>query len=102
VLGHPGWPGAGDLARYLRDALVAFGDQLLVGAGEDLAHRLASADADEIERGPSLAAGLAPDPLRQVADAACEGRLVSALEGGYAIDALPDLVSAYVDGVEGG
>ena len=42
--------------------------ELLAGAGEHLAHRLAAADADEVERGLSLAAGLAPDPLGELAD----------------------------------
>jgi acetoin utilization deacetylase AcuC-like enzyme len=37
--------------------------------------------------------------LRSLADETAQGRLVSALEGGYAVDALPDLVSAYVTGV---
>lgn len=37
--------------------------------------------------------------LADAADRLCEGRLLSALEGGYDVSALGDLVSAYLDGV---
>ncbi len=40
--------------------------------------------------------------LRAAAEDTAKGRLVSALEGGYAVEALPELVSAYVTGVANG
>lgn len=36
--------------------------------------------------------------LRAVADAHCGGRMISCLEGGYAVDEVPRLVASYLDG----
>lgn len=67
---------------------------------------IASAGFDAYAHDPIGGLGLAAEDydwigeqLRAVADEHARGRLVSALEGGYAIDALPELVSAYVTGV---
>jgi acetoin utilization deacetylase AcuC-like enzyme len=67
---------------------------------------IASAGFDAYARDPIGGLGLEAQDydwigaqLRSVADASAKGRLVSALEGGYAVEALPDLVSAYVAGV---
>jgi acetoin utilization deacetylase AcuC-like enzyme len=67
---------------------------------------IASAGFDAYARDPVGGLGLEAEDydwigsrLRAVSEAVSSGRLVSALEGGYAIDALPDLVSAYVAGV---
>ncbi|MBI3726366.1 histone deacetylase [bacterium] len=70
---------------------------------------IASAGFDAYAKDPIGGLGLDEDDyrwigaeLRRVADDRCCGRLVSALEGGYAIEALPGLVTAYVEGVDSG
>lgn len=67
---------------------------------------IASAGFDAYGRDPIGGLGLEVEDyewigqqLRATAEATAQGRLVSALEGGYAVEALPDLVSAYVTGV---
>ena len=67
---------------------------------------LASAGFDAYARDPIGGLGLEAEDfrwigerLRAVADDVAGGRLVSALEGGYAVEALPGLVSAFVEGV---
>jgi acetoin utilization deacetylase AcuC-like enzyme len=67
---------------------------------------IASAGFDAYARDPIGGLGLAPADfewigaeLRGLAGETASGRLVSALEGGYAIEALPELVGAYVSGV---
>ena len=37
--------------------------------------------------------------LRALAEASCEGRLVAALEGGYALEQLGELSAAFVEGM---
>ncbi|MCW8137789.1 MAG: hypothetical protein KIT58_02695 [Planctomycetota bacterium] len=92
-------------ARALQDALdrvleatLRFGPQLL----------LVSAGFDAYRDDPVGGLGLAPEHyawigerLRATADDACEGRVVAALEGGYALDALGDLARAFVGGLGG-
>ena len=70
---------------------------------------IASAGFDAYGRDPVGGLGLEVEDyewigrqLRGAAEDTAKGRLVSALEGGYAVDALPDLVSAYVTGVANG
>jgi acetoin utilization deacetylase AcuC-like enzyme len=70
---------------------------------------LASAGFDAYARDPIGGLGLEAQDfrwiggsLRKLADEVARGRLVSALEGGYAVEALPELVSAYVTGVDSG
>ncbi len=69
---------------------------------------LVSAGFDAWDEDPLGGLGLHPEhfaaigaELRAAADATAGGRLVSVLEGGYDLDALPALVGAYVRGVEG-
>ncbi|MEZ6187975.1 MAG: histone deacetylase [Planctomycetota bacterium] len=80
------------------EALDAFRPQLL----------FASAGFDAYARDPIGGLGLEAEDyawigarLRELADAHTGGRLVSVLEGGYALDALGELVGAYVGGVAG-
>jgi acetoin utilization deacetylase AcuC-like enzyme len=40
--------------------------------------------------------------LGRFADRQCGGRSISLLEGGYNLDALPELVEAYLEGLRGG
>jgi acetoin utilization deacetylase AcuC-like enzyme len=68
---------------------------------------IASAGFDAYARDPIGGLGLAADDyrwigeqVRAVADDVCRGRVVSALEGGYAVSALPELVTSYVEGLE--
>ena len=68
---------------------------------------IASAGFDAYRDDPLGSLGLSDDDfrwigaqLRAVADDHAEGRLISALEGGYAVDALGGLVRAYLEGVE--
>ncbi|RMG08500.1 MAG: histone deacetylase [Planctomycetota bacterium] len=84
--------------RRALDAVVDFGPELLlVSAGFD-------AYADDPIGGLNLGVedfSWIGAELRRAADAACAGRLVSALEGGYAVDALGDLAAAYAAGTAG-
>ncbi len=89
-------------ARYqdafdrVMDAVLAFRPQLL----------LVSAGFDAYRDDPVGGLNLAPEHyaflgerLRAVADDACEGRVVAALEGGYALEALGELARAFVGGL---
>ncbi|MCA8922452.1 MAG: histone deacetylase [Planctomycetes bacterium] len=82
-------------ARAL-DAVEAYRPQLV----------FASAGFDAYAQDPVGGLGLEQEDyawigarLRELADVHAEGRLVSVLEGGYALDALGELVGAYVNGV---
>jgi acetoin utilization deacetylase AcuC-like enzyme len=68
---------------------------------------IVSAGFDAYARDPIGGLGLEPDDYRWIgeqvraaAEATAAGRVVAALEGGYAIDALPELVTAFVEGLE--
>ena len=78
------------------DAVVAFKPELLlVSAGFD-------AYVDDPIGGLNLRAEhfqWIGAQLRAAADSVCPGRLVSVLEGGYAVDALGELVAAYGEGL---
>ena len=39
--------------------------------------------------------------IRDIAERHSNGKIISVLEGGYDLDALPNLVAAYLDGIEG-
>ncbi len=90
-----------DYLTTLREGLervIAFRPQLL----------LVSAGFDAYAGDPLGGLGLQPEhfhaigaELRAASDAACEGRLVAVLEGGYDLEALPELVGAYARGQEG-
>lgn len=95
-------PGNTSPARYqdaferVMEAVLRFRPQLL----------LVSAGFDAYRDDPVGGLNLAPEHyarmgerLRAVADDACEGRVVAALEGGYALDALGDLARAFVGGL---
>ncbi len=78
------------------EAVSAFAPQLL----------LVSAGFDAYRHDPVGGLGLGVEDytwigeqLRDLALARCDGRVVAALEGGYALDALPDLSAAFVDGL---
>jgi acetoin utilization deacetylase AcuC-like enzyme len=80
------------------DQVRAFKPQLVI----------ASAGFDAYRDDPIGGLGLSEDDyrfigeqLRSVADDQAAGRLISALEGGYAVDALGGLVRAYLEGVAG-
>jgi acetoin utilization deacetylase AcuC-like enzyme len=81
------------------DACRAFAPELVI----------ASAGFDAYAKDPIGGLGLAPidyrwigAELRKLADDTAEGRFVSALEGGYAVEALPELVGEYVTGAATG
>jgi acetoin utilization deacetylase AcuC-like enzyme len=97
-------PGSTTAARYhdafdrVLERVLAFRPQLL----------LASAGFDAYEDDPVGGLGLSAEDyawigarMRAAADDACEGRVVAALEGGYALDALGDLARAFVQGLGG-
>lgn len=97
-------PGSTPPARYkdaldrVLEATLRFRPQLL----------LVSAGFDAYRDDPVGGLGLAPEHyawigerLRATADDACEGRVVAALEGGYALDALGELARAFVGGLGG-
>jgi acetoin utilization deacetylase AcuC-like enzyme len=99
VVNMPLSPGAGSMEfreawEYLGlPALVAFAPELLlVSAGFD-AHR---ADPLAQLRLDTLDYGWITDRLLVVADGCCDGRIVSALEGGYDLDALAASASLHV------
>ena len=78
------------------DAVSAFDPQLL----------LVSAGFDAYRHDPIGGLGLnvedytwIGEKLRDLALARCQGRVVAALEGGYALDALPELSAAFVNGL---
>lgn len=85
-----------DAFDRVMDVTLAFRPQLLlVSAGFDAYH-------DDPVGGLGLSSEhyrWLGERLRSVADDACEGRVVAALEGGYALDALGDLANAFVSGL---
>lgn len=87
-----------DAFARVMDAVVSFRPQLL----------LVSAGFDGYRDDPVGGLNLAPEHyaamgerLRAVADDACQGRVVAALEGGYALEALGELARAFVSGLAG-
>ena len=87
-----------DAFRATLDAVASFRPQLVI----------ASAGFDAYEDDPIGGLGLGLEhyrwigaELRALADATCDGRLVAALEGGYALDALGDLAREFVEGMAG-
>ncbi|MGE0711847.1 MAG: histone deacetylase family protein [Planctomycetota bacterium] len=85
--------------RRAMDAVVAYQPQLLlISAGFDayIDDPIGGLDLEE-QHFRWLGA-----ELRRVADATCEGRVVALLEGGYALDALGELVARFVAGLDTG
>jgi acetoin utilization deacetylase AcuC-like enzyme len=97
---------AGSKSAHYRSAFEGAMDRCREFAPELV---IASAGFDAYARDPIGGLGLEVadyewigEQLRSVAEGSAGGRLVSALEGGYAVEALPDLVTAYVSGVARG
>ncbi|MBV8880352.1 MAG: SUMF1/EgtB/PvdO family nonheme iron enzyme [Planctomycetaceae bacterium] len=99
IVNVPVSPGTGDeafrkiYAETLKPAALAFKpDFILISAGFD------SARGDKLGRLDLTPEGYAAmtKTVREIADACCQGRIVSMLEGGYNLDALASSVEAHV------
>ncbi len=104
IANAPLWPGAGsdDFRTAMRDVVLPamrnFGpDLILISAGFD-AHRRDPLAQLSLETEDFV---WATEELRRLAEAVCDGRVVSTLEGGYDLTALGESAAAHVGALMG-